>query len=77
MADSKTNFPQLKIGTIINLRGLTDSIVLPCTITTWDSKVISGACSLNPSGNNITINCHGSLDNQNIWRIDLNFSFII
>ena len=68
---------QLKIGTIINLRGLTDSIVLPCTITTWNSKVISGACSLNPSGNNITINCHGSLDNQNIWRIDLNFSFII
>ena len=68
---------QLKIGTIINLRGLTDSIVVPCTITTWDTKVISGACSLNPSGNNITINCHGSLDNQNIWRIDLNFSFII
>ena len=68
---------QLKIGTIINLRGLTDSIIVPCIITTWDSKVISTACSLNPSGNNITINCHGSLDNQNIWRIDLNFSFII
>lgn len=68
---------QLKLATISNLKGLTGAMILPCVVTTWDSKVISGACSLNASGNNIVVNCHGGLENSNIWRIDLNFSFIV
>ena len=67
---------QLKIGSLVGLPKLTSVMLVPCIITTWDSKVIISACSLNQSGNNISVNCHGTLEVSNIWRIDINFTYI-
>lgn len=67
---------QLKIGSLVGLPKLTSVMLVTCIITTWDSKVIVSACSLNQSGDDISVNCHGTLENSNIWRIDINFNYI-
>ena len=67
---------QLKIGSLVGLSKLTSVMLVTCIITTWDSKVIISSCSLNQSGDEISVNCHGTLENSNIWRIDINFNYI-
>ena len=75
-AGSFTN--QTEIATITgSLPILSFTPIFPCIITTYDSKVIMSACSVNQSSTSTSLNCHGTIEATNIWRIDINFNYIV
>lgn len=68
---------QLTLARVFDIAKLPMTAIIPCTVTTTDSKVISTACVLNPSNSSFSIKAHGTLDDvNNVKRIDLNFTYI-
>ena len=69
---------QTEIATITgSLPRLPFTSIFPCVITTYDSKVIMSACSINQTTTTTTINCHGTIEANNIRRIDISFNYIV